>query len=80
MNMDIMKVKRMIFTMVNDSDEGKEWADLFEFVSDLHQRYTKANDTLTDLDENIRAESKHWYLMHQLEKGLGLPETWEDLQ
>jgi len=35
--MDIMKAKRMIFTMVNDTEEGNEWADLFEFVSDLHQ-------------------------------------------
>ena len=35
--MDIMKAKRMIFAMVNDTEEGNEWADLFEFVSDLHQ-------------------------------------------
>lgn len=41
MNMDIMKAKRMIFTMVNDTEEGNEWADLFEFVSNLHQQYTK---------------------------------------
>ncbi len=35
--MDIMKAKTMIFAMVNDTEEGKEWAHLFEFVSDLHQ-------------------------------------------
>ena len=77
--MDIMKVKRMILTMVNDTEEGNEWADLFEFVSNLHHQYTKANNTLTDLDENIRAESSHSYLMKLLEQGMGLPETWEDL-
>jgi len=78
--MDIMKVKRMIFTMVNDSDEGKEWADLFEFVSDLHHRYTKANNTLSELDEMIRKEESHAELMRTLEIKMGLPETWEDLQ
>ena len=78
--MDIMKVKRMILRMVVDSDEGEAWADLFEFVSNLHQRHQKANDTLTELDEQIRAESSHSYLMKKLEQGLGLPETWEDLE
>ena len=79
MNMDIMKVKRMIFTMVNDTEEGDEWGNLFEFVSNLQQRWKRANDTLSELDEMIRKEESHAELMRTLEIKMGLPETWEDL-
>jgi len=78
--MDIMKAKRMIFAMVNDTEEGNEWADLFEFVSNLQQRWKRANDTLSELDEMIRKEESHAELMRTLEIKMGLPETWEDLQ
>jgi len=78
--MDIMKAKRMIFAMANDTEEGNEWADLFEFVSDLHQRYTKANDTLSELDEMIQKGESHAELMRTLETGMGLSQTWGDLQ
>lgn len=77
--MDIMKVKRMILRMVVDSDEGEEWADLFEFVSNLQQRWKKSNDTLSELDEMIRKGESHAELMRTLEIKMGLPQTWEDL-
>lgn len=40
----------------------------------------KHSDVLTTLDGMIRERASHAKLMKALEQGLGLPETWEDLQ
>tara|TARA_R110000824_G_scaffold321605_1_gene508414 strand:+ start:765 stop:932 length:168 start_codon:yes stop_codon:yes gene_type:complete len=53
-----------------NKSETKEW---------LLARYKKQMDTLTTLDEMIRAEASHAELMKALEQGLDLPETWKDL-